>query len=82
MHIVTERDPDTGAIFARNGYQTDFPGRVAFFDVDVQAGGPEPTVCGDRGDFFGGGGTRAAPAALVNARLSGRLGRALKTELR
>ena len=79
MHVVTERDADTGAIFARNGYHTDFPGRVAFFDVDVDVdvGPTEPSACGDRGDFFGRYGTRATPAALADARLSGRLGAAL-----
>ena len=77
MHVVTERDPATGAIFARNGYQTDFPGRVAFFDVDVDADGSEPSACGDRSDFFGRDGTRAAPAAMAEALLTGRLGAAL-----
>jgi cellobiose phosphorylase len=67
MHIVTELDADTGAVFARNAYHTDFAGRTAFFDVD----GDEPSVCGGRGDFFGEGGTRAAPAALAEPRLSG-----------
>jgi cellobiose phosphorylase len=67
MHIVTELDADTGAVFARNVYHTDFAGRTAFFDVD----GDEPSVCGGRGDFFGEGGMRAAPAALAEPRLSG-----------
>ncbi len=73
MHIVTELDADTGAVFARNAYHTDFAGRTAFLDVD----GDERSVCGDRGDFFGDGGTRAAPAALAEPRLSGRIGAAL-----
>ena len=77
MHVVTERDADTGAIFARNGYQTDFAGRIAFFDVDVGADGTEPSACGDRSDFFGRHGTRAAPAAMAAALLTGRLGAAL-----
>ena len=34
MHVVTEIDPISGALFARNPYNTDFPGRIAFFDVD------------------------------------------------
>ena len=77
MHVVTERDADTGAIFARNGYQTDFAGRVAFLDVDLDADSAAPSACGDRSDFFGRHGTRAAPAAMAEARLSGRLGAAL-----
>jgi cellobiose phosphorylase len=81
MHIVTELDPESGAVFARNGYQTDFAGRTAFFDVDVDAGpgaaSDQRSACGDRSDFFGRGGTRAAPAALEEARLCGRFGAAL-----
>ena len=77
--IVTEHDEATGALFARNAYNTDFAGRVAFFDVDVDVDveGAERSACGDRGDFFGAGGTQAAPAALRQSRLSGRLGAAL-----
>jgi len=73
MQVVTELDEDTGAIFARNSYHTDFEGRIAFFDVE----GGERSVCGDRIDFFGQGGTLAAPAALAQTRLCGRLGAAL-----
>ncbi len=73
MQIVTELDEDTGALFARNSYNTDFADRVAFFDVE----GAGRSACGDRGDFFGPGGTLAAPAALAQVRLSGRLGAAL-----
>ena len=62
--IVTEIDRSTGALFARNGYNTDFAGRTAFFDVDVDGYPAMPEVCGDRADFFGSGGTLAAPAAL------------------
>ena len=76
-HIVTELDPATGALFATNGYNTDFAGRVAFFAVDAGAAGGTGSACGDRGDFFGVGGTLAAPAALGQPQLSGRLGAAL-----
>ena len=34
MHVITEIDADTGALFARNAYNTEFAERVAFFDVD------------------------------------------------
>ena len=73
MHVVTELDTETGALFAHNAYNTDFSGRTAFFDVDASA----DTICGDRGDFFGPCGTLAAPAALAQAQLSGHVGAAL-----
>ena len=73
MHVVTEVDAARGALYARNGYSADFAERTAFFAID----GGASSVCADRGDFFGAGGTRAAPAALAQASLSGRVGAAL-----
>ncbi|MEO8626798.1 MAG: hypothetical protein ABI612_01665 [Betaproteobacteria bacterium] len=73
MHVVTEVDLQTAAIFARNSYNTDFAGRAAFFDVDDATG----VACGDRDAFFGYCGTRAAPAALSQEQLSGRVGAVL-----
>jgi cellobiose phosphorylase len=37
MHVVTEIDAKSGALLARNSYNTEFPDRVAFFDVDDPA---------------------------------------------
>ena len=34
MHVTTEVDPDSGALLARNPYNSEFAERVAFFDVD------------------------------------------------
>ena len=73
MQVVTELDAETGGLFARNSFNTDFEGRTAFFDVDDTMRG----VCGDRGDFIGPCGTLAAPAALCKTELSGRIGAAL-----
>ncbi len=73
MHINTEVDPDTGALFARNPYNTDFSGRVAFFDVDDAT----RSVSCDRVDFLGRNGTLRNPAAMGRMRLSGRVGSAL-----
>lgn len=70
MHTVTEFDPSTGALFARNAYNTDFEGRVGFFDVD----GGTRSVTGDRSEFLGRNGNLRAPAAMGRSGLSGRLG--------
>ncbi len=37
MQVVTEVDAPTGALFARNAYNTDFAGRTAFFDAHSDA---------------------------------------------
>ena len=49
MHVVTEVDPNSGALFARNPYNTEFADRVAFFDVDDAI----RTVTCDRTEFLG-----------------------------
>jgi cyclic beta-1,2-glucan synthetase len=73
MHVVTELDPGSGALFARNPYNIEFAGRVAFLDVDETT----RSLCGDRTEFLGRHGTMRSPAGLTRARLSGRLGAAL-----
>jgi cellobiose phosphorylase len=73
MHVVTEIDPNGGALFARNPYNTEFADRVAFFDTDDAA----RTVSGDRTEFLGRNGTLGSPAALTRSRLSGKVGAAL-----
>ncbi|MCC7325973.1 MAG: cyclic beta 1-2 glucan synthetase [Burkholderiales bacterium] len=73
MHVITEIDPRNGAVFARNAYNTEFPDRVAFFDVDD----PTRSVSGDRSEFLGRNGTLAAPAALERTHLSGKVGAGL-----
>ncbi len=73
MHVVTEIDPASGALFARNAYNVEFTGRVAFFDVDDAS----RTLSGDRCEFLGRNGTLADPDAMTRSRLSGRVGAAL-----
>ena len=73
MHIVTEVDPQTGAVLARNHYNSEFPQRVAFF----AASEPQRTVTADRTEFLGRNGTPANPAAMGRAALSGKVGPAL-----
>ncbi len=70
MHVVTEVDPKTGALLARNPYNSEFPGRVAFLDFNE----PQRTITGDRTEFFGRNGTAAKPAAMSRTRLSGKVG--------
>jgi len=73
MHVVTELDPKSGAVFARNSYNTEFAGRMAFFDVDETT----RTVSGDRTEFIGRNGTLRNPAAMTRLRLSGKVGAGL-----
>ena len=44
MHVVTEIDPTSGALFARNAYNTEFADRVAFFDVDERDAHASPAT--------------------------------------
>lgn len=70
MHIVTEMDQQTGAVLARNPYNSEFPGRVAFFAISES----QHTVTADRTEFLGRNGTPANPAAMGRAELSGKVG--------
>jgi len=70
MHVVTELDPKSGAVFARNSYNTEFAGRMAFFDVNETT----RTISGDRTEFIGRNGTLRSPAAMTRLRLSGKVG--------
>ena len=73
MHVITEVDTQTGAILARNPYNTEFDNRVAFFDADDV----NKTITADRTEFIGRNGTLSNPDGLNRARLSGRTGAAL-----
>jgi cyclic beta-1,2-glucan synthetase len=73
MHIVTELDPLSGAIFARNPYSTEFAERVVFVDASET----NRTITCDRTEFLGRNGTLANPSALRRVRLSGRVGAGL-----
>ena len=73
MHVTTEIDAKTGALYARNSYNAEFAEWVGFFDVDDAT----RTVTGDRTEFIGRNGNLRSPAALRRTRLSGRVGAAL-----
>ena len=61
--VTTEIDPSTGAMFARNPWNTAFGSRVAFVDLS----GRQTDWTGDRREFIGRNGTLANPAALASA---------------
>jgi cyclic beta-1,2-glucan glucanotransferase len=73
MHIVTEKDPDSGALFARNPYSRSQPGRVFFAQVSE----PRHSVSGNRTEFIGRNGSLGDPAAMHRTRLSGKTGAGL-----
>ncbi|MGZ8314470.1 MAG: GH36-type glycosyl hydrolase domain-containing protein [Telluria sp.] len=73
MHITTEIDPISGALFGRNPYNTEFSGRLGFFHVDARS----RSVTADRTEFIGRNRTLANPAAMERVRLSGKTGAAL-----
>ncbi len=73
LHITTEVDAESGALFARNPYNTDFAERIAFFDVDDT----NRTISCDRAEFIGRNGALNNPAAMARARLSGKTGAGL-----
>ena len=61
--VVTEVDPTSGAMFARNAWSAGFGARVAFADLR----GAQTDWTGDRREFIGRNGTLADPAALAGA---------------
>ncbi|CAK9889463.1 MULTISPECIES: glycoside hydrolase family 94 protein [Pseudomonas] len=73
MHVASEADPFSGALFARNAYSIEFSTRVAFLDADL----PNRSLSCDRLEFIGRNGSLGAPAAMGRARLSGRTGAGL-----
>lgn len=73
MHIITEKDVRSGAILARNPYNTEFENRVCFFAADA----PNHFITTDRTEFIGRNGTMANPEAMSRAKLSGKNGAGL-----
>jgi cellobiose phosphorylase len=69
-HVVTELDPKSGTVCARNTYHLDMSDRVGFFDVSEF----EKTFTADRSEFIGRNGTLATPDAMRRQRLSGKRG--------
>ena len=73
LHVHTEVDPKTGALLARNPFNTEFAERIVFVDVSD----PMRTFTGDRKEFLGRNGSLGSPMALKRVRLSGKTGAGL-----
>jgi len=73
-YVVTEIDPKTGALLARNPWRMEFGSRVAFADL----AGQQSLWSGDRTEFIGRNGSFALPTALASRhQLSNRVGAGL-----
>ena len=78
LHVVTSREPATGAVLATNAFREPFGDRVAFMDLHDGSGAaarmvpPARTITGDRTEFIGRNGSLQSPAALARQRLSDR----------
>jgi cellobiose phosphorylase len=75
MHIVTETDPHSGALLARNAYGRECAHRIVFAHVNVGSlGESKRSVTGNRTEFIGRNGSLASPAAMRRKHLSGKTG--------
>ena len=73
-YVVTEIDPATSVLLARNPWRMEFGSRVAFVDM----GGRQKSWSGDRTEFIGRNGSYALPASLADRKpLSNRVGAGL-----
>jgi cyclic beta-1,2-glucan synthetase len=73
LHVATERDAETGAVFARTTYNRDFVGRVAF----AHATAPLVSATGDRRAFLGRNRSLTSPLALTTTVLEPHFGAGL-----
>lgn len=71
MHVLSEQDAESGALFFRNRYNTAFSERVTFFLVDHFS---QPTFTADRLEFIGRNRNLADPQAMHRKKLSGKSG--------
>jgi cyclic beta-1,2-glucan glucanotransferase len=72
-HVVTEIDPGTGAILAKNAYTQDFARHVAF----AYSSERPRAFTADRASFIGRNGDLSSPDAMSRAALSGQIGASL-----
>jgi cyclic beta-1,2-glucan synthetase len=71
LHIITEEDPQSGAILARNPFNPDHGSALAFAAVSLCG---QCSFTADRSEFRGRNRPASAPAGLEQVRLSGRTG--------
>ncbi len=72
-YVLTEIDQETKRIFAKNPFNNEFAGRVAF----VATNGQVSSATCDRKEFLGRNGTPSRPAAMRRTNLAGRDGAGL-----
>jgi cyclic beta-1,2-glucan synthetase len=73
-YIITEIDAQCGALFARNSWNSEFTGRIAFADL----GGKQTSFTGDRSEFLGRNRGPENPEVLARSEpLSGNVGAGL-----
>ena len=78
MHIVTEQDPHSGALFACNPYGRESANRTVFAQVRHDGSAESmQSLTGSRTEFIGRNGSLANPAALQRTHLSGQTGAGL-----
>ena len=73
MHIVTETDPHSGAVFVRNAYSRQNIQHIVFAHSSER----NNTVTGYRTEFIGRNGSLSQPAAMRRKQLSGKTGAGL-----
>ena len=70
MHVITEWDPETGAILARNRFNPDFGNAVVYLDCSEIG---SSFTC-DRQEFYGRNLDLDSPRAMAEGKLSGSVG--------
>jgi cyclic beta-1,2-glucan synthetase len=73
MYVVIEQDINSGALVARNSYNTEFPNRTGFIHTDERA---FSFTC-DRKEFIGRNGSLQNPLGMKRQSLSGKSGAGL-----